>query len=301
MFAFLFDNYGYYPVNIVNESFVYKNWFFKLERVDDNEEKIKSIASFSVEIAKKLDGKSGYIIKNKNGKYISHYNGIAYVLISIPNVVIDLVDYYKLHEFFSGIDNREYSLKKVLSLQEEKYEFISNVVVSSIRKDHSNYKEFLQLIFYSFGLAENSFQYLADIIEDSNDKLERLTISHKKKCSFDTYSFLNPLNMIIDNPVRDLAFLFKSEEFSISEIENILDYYQINAKEASYLMSRILYPDFLFEELIEFYDNKKDIFNFLFEQKQKISFNYTKLNTIYKLLQTKYSIRPIKWLEKTIL
>lgn len=301
MFAFLFDNYGYYPINIVNDSFVYKNWFFKLERVDEEENKIKEIASFSTKISQYLGGKSGYIIKNRNDKYISYYNGMAYVLISVPNVNIDIVDYYKLHEYFSGIENKNYSLKKVLTLQEEKYDFVSNIVIPTLRKDQSNYKEFLQLIFYSFGLAENSCQYLADLIADSNEKLERLTITHKKKGNFDNYNFLNPLNLIIDNPARDLAYLFKTENFSLNEIENILDNYQLTPKEASYLMSKILYPDFIFDELIEFYDNKKDIFNFLFEEKQKMSLNYRKLNSIYKILQSKYSIRPIKWLEKTIL
>lgn len=301
MFAFLFDNYGYYPINIVNDSFVYKNWFFKLERVDDEENKIKEIASFSSILSQYLGGKSGYIIKNRNDKYISYYNGMTYVLISVPNVNIDIIDYYKLHEHFSGIENKNYSLKKVLTLQEEKYNFVSNIVIPTLRKDQSNYKEFLQLIFYNFGLAENSCQYLSDLIVDSNEKLERLTITHKKKGNFDNYNFLNPLNLIIDNPARDLAYLFKTENFSLNEIENILDNYQLTPKEASYLMSKILYPDFIFDELIEFYDNKKDIFNFLFEEKQKMSINYRKLNSIYKILQSKYSIRPIKWLEKTIL
>ncbi len=301
MFAFLFDNYGYYPINIVNESFIYKNWFFKLERVDNEENKIREIAAFSTKISQYLDGKSGYIIKNRNDNYISYYNGMAYVLISVPNVKIEITDYYKLHEHFSGIENKKYSLKNILTLQEEKYEFVSNFVIPTIRKDQSNYKEFLQLIFYNFGLAENSCQYLADLITDTNDKLERLTITHKKKGNFDHYNFLNPLNLIIDNPVRDLAYLFKTETFSLNEIENILDNYQLNSKEASYLMARILYPDFIFDELIEFYDNKKDIFNFLFEEKQKMSMNYTKINSIYKILQNKYGIRPIKWLEKTIL
>lgn len=301
MFAFLFDNYGYYPVNIVNDSFVYKNWFFKLERVDNNESKISSIASFSYTISQYIDGKAGFIIKNRQNKYISNYNGISYVLISVPNVNIELKDYYQLHMINSNTSSKTYSLTNILNLFEEKYNFINSVVISSIRKDQSNYKDFIQLIFYNFGLAENSCQYLADLIADSNDKLERLTITHKKRCNFESYSFLNPLNMIIDSPVRDLAFLLKSENFTLSEIENILDYYQLNSKEASYLMALLLYPDSIFEELIDFYDNKKDIFHYLLEEKQKMSYNYSKLMSIYRLLQNKYGIRPIKWLEKTIL
>ena len=153
------------------------------------------------------------------------------------------------------------------------------------------------MFFYYFGLAENSLQYLSDAINDYGNSLSRLTLTHKKNSSFYSCDFFDPFNFIIDNPIRDIAQLFKNVDLSKEEMIKILDMYNLSTHEASVLFSYILYPSKLFDELIDFYDNKKDISSFLFKEKNKISFNKVKISTIYNILIYKYNIRPIKWID----
>ncbi|MBE6124420.1 MAG: hypothetical protein E7184_02650 [Erysipelotrichaceae bacterium] len=297
MISFLFDNYGYYPSSFNDNTFEYKDWIFKLVRVDNNSN-LDLIEQYNEKIKLCFNGFSGHIIKNRNNQYISYSNSIPYALISVPKVNVNVSDYLKLHSCFTNIqNNKEYSLNKVLKVEEQKYEFIENVVLSSIRRDLDSYTSYLHMFFYYFGLAENSLQYLSDAIHDFGDKLDRLTLTHKKNTSFSSFDFFDPFNYIIDNPIRDIAQLFKNENLTKIEMEKFLDMYNLSTHEASVLFSYIMYPQQLFDELIEFYDNKKDISSFLFKEKNKISLNKQKIKTIYYILQYKYNIRPIKWIE----
>lgn len=297
MLSFLFDNYGYYPTELHDDCFEYKNWIFKLTRIDKDYD-LELIEKYNDRIQECFNGFAGHIIKNRNNQYVSYSNSVPYVLISVPKINITIDDYVKLHYCFFNIQgNKGYSLEKILKVEEQKYEFIENVVLSSIRKDLDLYKAYLHMFFYYFGMAENALQYLSDSINDFGDKLERLTLTHKKNANLTSYNFFDPFNYIIDNPIRDIAQIFKNQDLTKSEMERVLDAYGLSIQEASVLFSYIMYPQNLFDQLIEFYDNKKDISSFLFKEKNKISLNKQKIKTIYYILQYKYNIRPIKWIE----
>ena len=298
MLSFLFDNYGYYPNDLADNTFDYKNWIFKLTRVDEDEKNISSIEQFDERIRNCFNGFAGHVIKNRNNQYITYSNGVSYSLITVPKVNINIYDYFKLHTYFKNIEsNKNYSLSKIEKVLEEKYEFIETVVLPSIRRDVDSYSSYLFLVFYNFGLAENALQYLSDAINDFGDKLSYLTLTHKKEASFNSVSFYSPFNFIIDHPIRDIAQILKNENLGEKEIIEFLNLYNLNTQEASVLFALILYPQKIFDELIEFYDNKKDISFYLFEEQKKISFNKEKIKYIYYILQYKYNIRPIKWIE----
>ena len=78
------------------------------------------------------------------------------------------------------------------------------------------------MFFYYFGLAENSLQYLSDSINDYGDKLSNLTLTHKKNASLSSFDFFSPFNYIIDNPIRDIAQIFKNEDLTKSEMLSLL-------------------------------------------------------------------------------
>lgn len=298
MISFIYDNYGYYPNGMDNDSFEYKDWIFKLLRVDKDNVNLDVVESFNDKIKGVFNGFSGHIIKNRNDQYISYSNGVAYVLISIPKINISIYDYIRLHQsFMMNEKNKEYSLDKILKVEEQKYEFIETIVLPSIRKDMDSYLTYLYIFFYYFGLAENALQYLSDAINDYGDSLIRLTLTHKKNVGLNSLSFFDPFNYIIDNPIRDIAQILKNEDLSKEEINVLLDSYNFSTHEASVLFSHVLYPQKLFDELIEFYDNKKDISSFLFKEKNKISINKQKIKSIYYILIYKYNIRPIKWID----
>lgn len=298
MHSFIFDNYGYYPNNLIDDGFEYKDWIFKLVRVENDENNIGSIEKYDEMIRNCFNGFSGHVMKNRNNQFISYSNGIAYSLICVPKVNVNVYDYFKLHSCFLNIEsNKNYSLYKILKVEEEKYEFIENIVLSSIRRDLDSYSSYLYMFFYYFGLAENSLQYLSDAINDYGDKLNNLTLCHKKYACLSSYDFFNPFNYIIDNPIRDIAQVLKNENLTKNEMINFLNLYNLSTHEASVLFSYVMYPQKLFDELIEFYDNKKDISTYLFKEQGKISFNKEKIKSIYYILQYKYNIRPIKWIE----
>ena len=69
--SFVFDKYGYYPSEIVDYTFVIEQWIFHLEFYEEDEEKIKEINEFSLELNKIFNGRGVQLIKNRSGNFIS--------------------------------------------------------------------------------------------------------------------------------------------------------------------------------------------------------------------------------------
>ena len=73
----------------------------------------------------------------------------------------------------------------------------------------------------------------------------------------------------------------------------MLDYYKFSIKEASMLMTRVLYPSNEFD-LIEENMMKKNI---TFKLDYNIEKELMKIKKIYEYLKKMYNLRPIDWLE----
>ena len=295
--SFLFDNYGLYPNDLVDNSFIIDDKLYKVEEIKNySEEDMNSLVNFSIEI-KKVIGKDYQIIKNRKNQYITRNVNANYVLISVPIYKVNYYDIINFNMFFQK-KNINYKVSQMIDIWLERYTNIQNSCFNALNNEDKYYNDIYIAVSYSFGLAENAISYLADAKLDYGDEIERLVLSHIRLNSLDSYSFLNPLNMIYDSIVRDYAELYKFNLIDLIELNKITDYLNLTQKEATLLMARVLYPTKVFDILEDNYLNDDYKFNKASEYFKTIDKELQRIKNLHKLLIKKYNIRPIKWLLK---
>lgn len=295
--SFLFDNYGLYPNDLVDNSFIIDDKLYKVEEIKNySEEDMNSLVNFSIEI-KKVIGKDYQIIKNRKNQYITRNVNASYALISVPIYKVNYYDIINFNIFFQN-KNINYKVSQMIDIWLERYNNIQNSCFNALNNEDKYYNDIYIAVSYSFGLAENAISYLADAKLDYGDEIERLVLSHVRLNSLDSYSFLNPLNMIYDSIVRDYAELYKFNLIDLIELNKITDYLNLTQKEATLLMARVLYPTKVFDILEDNYLNDDYKFNKASEYFKTIDKELQRIKNLHKLLIKKYNIRPIKWLLK---
>lgn len=296
--SFLFDNYGLYPLEIIDNSFIIDDFLYKVEEIKNyTEEDIININNFSKEI-NVLYNNSFYLIKNRKGNYITSIIDKNYVLVSTKIDKINYYDILKFTKYFINKNNEKYNISEMIKIWNERFENIKKSCFNSIDSNDVNFDKIHTAVSFSFGLAENAISYLADSKIDYGDNIERLSLSHIRLNSYDSYSFFNPFNMIIDTIIRDYAELYKFELIDIYDLDKIISNLNINVKEASLLMARILYPTRIFDLLEDNYLNEDHKVNKTIEYVNTLDKELQRIKNVHALLKRKYNIRPIEWLKK---
>lgn len=279
------NNYKYY-------SFNYNNYLYKLYIYEENND-----VNLLYNICQKLSTNTliSEIIKNKNNEIITTYNNINYILIKIyinPKKEISLNE-------ISHINNSLYTENLNIDwgqLWSKKIDYLENLI-------HENGKKY-PLITDSFnyyvGLAENAISYYNNIEKNDNQKYY---ITHKKIKINDTIeSLYNPLNIIFDYKVRDLAeyikiSFFKNNKNIFNELSIYLKNNNLSQRDIKLLISRILYPSFYFymyEDIIIDEKEEKIILKLI---ERTDNYELYLLNII-SFLKRIYDIEEIKWLKK---
>ena len=296
--SFLFDNYGLYPLEIIDNTFIIDDFLYKVEEIKNyTEEDIININNFSKEI-NILYKNSFYLIKNRKGNYITSIIDKNYVLVSTKIDKINYYDILKFTKYFINKNNEKYNISEMIKIWNERFENIKKSCFNSIDSNDVNFDKIHTAVSFSFGLAENAISYLADSKIDYGDNIERLSLSHIRLISYDSYSFFNPFNMIIDTIIRDYAELYKFELIDIYDLDKIISNLNINVKEASLLMARILYPTRIFDLLEDNYLNEDHKVNKTIEYVNTLDKELQRIKNVHALLKRKYNIRPIEWLKK---
>jgi len=256
------------------------------------EEYLDIIYKYIIVIRENFSGDGPFIIKNRFGKKYSVYDNKMYILVSIRKRMVTLTELNKLHNLFYQNDNNV-DLNKLLTTWTDRIEYIENNAVNSLRIDSIYYENNLKIMLFILGLAQNSLQYLGDIIMDYSGIVNNVCLTHRRLKSLSSLEFFDPLNFIVDHPLRDFVDLYKNNSISFNELANMLDYYKFSIKEASMLMTRVLYPSNEFD-LIEENMMKKNI---TFKLDYNIEKELMKIKKIYEYLKKMYNLRPIDWLE----
>ena len=187
----------------------------------------------------------GEIILNKDGNPLSIYNGNSYVLI-------------KLHAF----DNKKISLSDISCLTSslkvnkicgnwgilwsKKIDYLEDLITENEKK----YPIIANSFSYFVGWAENAISYFNNINPVNNHSAY---INHKIIRFQDNCDILyNPLNIIFDYKVRDVAeyiknAFFQNNERIFDELKEYLHNNNLSTSDVKLLISRILYPSFYFE------------------------------------------------------
>lgn len=231
------------------------------------------------------------IILNKDGQIITFVSGNPYIMLKTKYENEDINLNHIL--FFSQIlvhADENYDLKKLWIEKNDHLEY-------QITHVRNRYPLISESFDYFIGLGENSIQLLGEISNINYPKV----IAHKRIASNDTtFDLYNPLNLIVDTRIRDVAEYFKSNFFAGKNIDNELKNFLNNAKltqnEYYLFLARMLYPTYYFdmyEEIINGKKKEEDINTIT----NKIH-NYEKvLRMIYIHLKNIIMLPTIEWLE----
>jgi hypothetical protein len=115
---------------------------------------------------------------------------------------------------------------------------------------------------YYIGITEIAIYYCGVLKEIYSDDDLTYCVSHKRiESPVKALDFYNPLNMLVDLEVRDLAEYFKASFFNETltdyELLSLIDKVSFSEPMANYLFLRLLYPSYFFYLYDDYIETKK--------------------------------------------
>ncbi len=202
------------------------------------------------------------IILNRNNKYYTMINKESFVLLKInapENEILELSDILKLQTPF----NRSKCILNRTNwgtLWSEKVDYLE-YQVSELAIEHHIIKSSFS---YYVGLAENAISYFNML----NVSDVPIFITHRRvEYPVLLKDILNPLDIVIDYRVRDIASYLKSKFFksdmSLTDIKYIIKSNYLSPIEYNLLFVRLLYPSYYFDTLYRVLEKGLDEENLL--------------------------------------
>jgi len=149
-------------------------------------------------------------------------------------------------------------------------------------------------------MAENAISYFNTIDIDSGYKY---VVSHKIIRWDDTVEVLyNPMNIIFDYRVRDVAEYIKNSFFNknynvFEELVNYLRKNYLSLTEVKLLISRLLYPSFYFEMYEDILINNKEE-KIILDVISRLDEYEDYMGKVISFFKINYDIEEIGWLKK---
>lgn len=233
------------------------------------------------------------IIKNKKESIGTKYKGQNYVLLKInhpENDEILLKDIISnqiiVKENIKELDRTSWS-----SLWAVKNDYLE-YQISELGKDHpSAIKSFS----YYIGLSENAISYFNMIPKDG-----LIAFSQKRVFYPNTaLNFYNPINLVIDYRIRDIAEYIKNAfwkgENAIILLKNLINLNTLFENEYRLLFVRLLYPSNFFDTLGEVLEKKKEDDSLLIFIDNAEKYRLF-LKECYYIISTKVNLLGISWI-----
>jgi len=235
------------------------------------------------------------IILNKDLKPITLFNNNYYSLVLLTYNSSNFVNINDIISFNQRLTNLNILLRNNwLYLWSMK---IDNIEYSINHLMHK-YKLIYNSIYYYIGLTENAISYLKYINLDNNN----LSICHKRvNSSYKIVDFYNPLNLVIDYRVRDLAEYLKScffnHKMDCMEIINYLKRIKMSDIDYVYFYVRMLFPSFyfdLYDLVLNGYEKEEKLHMIT---KYQDDYEYL-LYEVYLVIKSHVNIVGIDWINK---
>lgn len=228
------------------------------------------------------------IVLNKEKNILTYYENIPYILLKKINCKEDKIKINNIIDYDSLINIKdELKWKKLWAEKLDYYEML----LTQIEQKFPVLKE---SFYYYLGLNELAINLL-NYVDYKNIKFH---IAHKridKNC--DLY---NPLNIIIDTKVRDIAEYIKKsffdEELNENEIIQIIISNIIEKDEIILLIARLIYPSYYFDIYEDIY-NEKSTERELNRVIKKNAVYEAFLKKIYNKIKFIYNLPQIEFLE----
>ena len=274
--------------NINNGYFSYNNHLFYLCEYKRNTNEIEAIFYLN-QLMLMRNIPINRIISNNFNQVITNYNNKNYVLLEI-NYKCDSLDNVSFINSFND--------KKIDILKRNNWGYLWKMKVDyieyQIKHIENSYPIINESINYYIGLAINAISYF-NKLDLSNLPLY---IEHRRIEKDDIY---NPLELVIDYKVRDVAEYIKNSFFSkkmtLLEIIEYIEKVKLNNMEYLLLYVRLLYPSYYFdiyEEIINNGENENKLLGIikLFSLYEKV------LYEVYLYIKNKTNIIGLEWINQ---
>lgn len=237
------------------------------------------------------------IIINKFNEPISVISNENYVLLRVYVNDIKKIDIndiiYMLNESVDLSGLKSLLRTNWVSLWSNKVDYIEYQMGHLIKK----YPFLNNTIDYYLGLCENAITYIKNLKMFSEYKIP-IGISHKRITKDATlFDLYNPLNLIIDYKVRNIAEYLKDAFFKDEDVNYILNIvfknFWFDKLNLSLLVARLLYPSYYFDLFEEIIDKELD---------ENIVFSLTKKSSKYEefidLIIKNCNLQNLQWLSR---
>lgn len=274
-------------------SFIYNGYVYRLYVYEDNYNSLKLLYDTN----RRLIGNTlmSEIVINKDNQVVSYYNGVSYILLKI---FVNINKSISLEEI-SFISKSLYQEKLNINwgvLWSNKIDYLEELINENGKK----YPLIVDSFNYFVGMCENAISYFNSITLDNNYKY---SVSHKIIKWDDRVDVLyNPMNIIFDYRVRDVAEYIKNSFFNnnydiFNELILYLNNNNLTLMEVKILISRLLYPSFYFEMYEDILiDNKEE--KIILDVVSKLDEYEDYLNKVIAFFKFHYNIDDIEWLKK---
>lgn len=273
MISYINYYYDLYPVTIneIEESFMFyinseKYYFIPYDRNMEELDELVKLNKNMIESGSLVSE----IITNKFNDVVNNYNGKLYILIRVyvnDSKKVSIEDViYMLNEFEVEDSYKTISRTNWSKLWEEKTDYFEYQMGHLIKK----YPILYNTIDYYLGISENAIFYLKNVVSKYEGNVS-LGVSHRRiGINYTLFDLYNPLNLIIDYKVRDIAEYIKDAFFNQSDVNSVLNViysnYYFDKLNLSLLLSRFLFPSYfydLFEDIVYKGENESNIYEII--------------------------------------
>lgn len=291
--------YNLYPDKIYKKEknityFFINNNKFNLVEIDRKKEDIEEQIKISNTLYYK-NIKVNTFIKNKKNNFITTINNKNYILLKINEYEETEVQLRDIINFDKSIVQKSGNMRENMI---NNWKLRVDLIEKQVIEYNKEFPIIKKSINYFLGLAENAISYANNI---KNEKNEKIVLSHtrlRKKLNVQT--IYNPLLFIMDYNSRDVSSYLKmnyvNETNVLDELEEAIFNKEFTAFEINILYSRMLYPDYYFDEIEEIIYHRKN------EEKIRTIIRnikkYEKMLIELHIMLKKYiNIEPVEWMD----
>lgn len=293
-------NYYYYiitdRINMIDKNyyFYYQNNYFCLYRYSNSLNELNDIFNLNTYMLYN-NYTINKIILNKDLNILTNWKNNYYVL-----VLLNIHD--KKQITLKEVINFNTRITNINLLNRTNWLYLWSMKIDNIEYSINHlmhkYKIIYNSIYYYIGITENAISYLKYLNLENNS----ISICHKRVLANDNLiDFYNPINLIIDYRVRDLAEYFKScffrKKMDVMEIINNLKRIKMTNVDYIYFYIRMLFPSYYFDIYDQVLSGKEKEEKILEITKYQDDYEYL-LYEIYLVIKTHVNIVGIDWINK---
>lgn len=207
---------------------------------------------------------SKLFLKNILYEKILHIENDIYYLYDSKNYTIEHIKFEDILKYTEELQNKflyEMHPNEIIKRWESKVDYIEKLLLEVKKQD----EKVLYIFNYFVGMSEVSIKYFKEkVLKNELNSSLQCTIVHKRiGYIYKKIELNDPYNYILDNRVRDISEYVKDSlvRKNYTELNNELSTIkkiEYSSLEYGYLVSRIMFPTFFFDNIESYLYSEKD-------------------------------------------